>query len=211
MIFKQTVLKKSFPSLFSFHYLFIILTVFAVACGEDEYMPKPKGYFKIDFPERKYQSFHEPGYPYSFDYPVYATIIKDTTFFDQKAENPWWINIDFKSLGGKLYLSYKEINQSHSLAQLLEDSYRMSHFHTKKADYINEPEFHTPNDVHGLYYDVGGNAASAFQFYATDSIKHFIRGALYFDVTPNADSLKPINQFLREDIVHIVNSLKWNL
>jgi gliding motility-associated lipoprotein GldD len=101
------------------------------------------------------------------------------------------------------------IDQQNVLSKLLEDSYQMSHFHNKKADYIREPEFHTANNVHGLYYDVGGNAASAFQFYATDSVHHFLRGALYFDTTPNADSLKPVNEFLREDIMHIVNSLKW--
>ncbi len=191
---------------------FLFLTIFVLffeSCQDDNFTPKPRGYYKIDLPVRQYQTFNDATYPYSFSYPVYADIVKDTTFFDEKTENPWWINIDFKSLGGKLYISYKEINPKHSLNTLLEDSYQMTHFHTKKADYINEPEFHTANNVHGLYYDVGGNAASAFQFYATDSVKHFIRGALYFDVTPNSDSLKPVNQFLREDIVNIVNSLKW--
>ncbi|HMN32569.1 MAG TPA: hypothetical protein PKA54_04295 [Chitinophagaceae bacterium] len=187
----------------------MLFVLFFESCQDDNFTPKPRGYYKIDLPIRQYQTFNDISYPYSFSYPVYADIVKDTTFFDEKTENPWWINIDFKSLGGKLYISYKEINQKHSLNTLLEDSYQMTHFHTKKADYINEPEFHTANNVHGLYYDVGGNAASAFQFYATDSVKHFIRGALYFDVTPNADSLKPVNQFLREDIVNIVNSLKW--
>mgnify|MGYP000997268042 CR=1 FL=1 len=188
----------------------VLLILMLHACSDDNFTPKMRGYYRIDFPERKYQLFNEPGYPYQFEYPVYAQIIKDTLFFDQKAENPWWINIDFKQLGGKVYLSYKEIGPKHQLNKMLEDSYQMTHFHTKKADYINEPEFHTANNVHGIYYDVGGNAASAFQFYATDSVHHFLRGALYFDTTPNADSLKPVNDFLIEDIIHIVNSIKWN-
>lgn len=185
-----------------------VVIVFA-ACSEDNFTPKMRGYYRIEFPERKYQTFDEPGYPYRFEYPVYAKIIKDTLFFDQKAENPWWINIEFNTLGGKVYLSYKQIGPKYQLNKMLEDSYQMSHFHTKKADYINEPVFHTANNVHGIYYDVGGDAASAFQFYATDSVKHFLRGALYFDTTPNADSLKPVNEFLIEDIIQIVNSLKW--
>ncbi|MCC7029531.1 MAG: hypothetical protein IT257_04435 [Chitinophagaceae bacterium] len=189
--------------------LLLNLTILFYACNDEGFIPKKRGYYRIDFPERKYVTFNEPGYPYTFEYPVYADIVKDTVFFDSKAENPWWINIDFKKLGGKVYLSYKVIDQQNVLGKLLEDSYQMSHFHTKKADYINEPEFHTSDNVHGLYYDVGGNAASAFQFYATDSVHHFLRGALYFDTTPNADSLKPVNEFLREDIMHIVNSLKW--
>jgi gliding motility-associated lipoprotein GldD len=179
------------------------------SCESEDFTPKQRGYYKIEFPERTYVTFNQESYPYSFEFPAYASIEKDTLFFDQKAENPWWININFKSLGGKVYLSYKIINAANPLKKLLEDSYQMSHFHTKKADYINEPEFHTPNNVHGIYYDVGGNAASAFQFFATDSVKHFLRGALYFDATPNADSLKPINEFLIEDIMHMVNTLKW--
>ncbi|MBL7753273.1 MAG: hypothetical protein JNM44_02265 [Chitinophagaceae bacterium] len=180
-----------------------------MSCREETYIPKPRGYFNIPFPEKKYTRFTQEGYPYSFEMPVYGKIEKDSLFFNQKAENPWWINIQIPELGGTIYLSYKEINGANTLAKLLEDSYQMSHYHTKRADYINEPEFHTASGVHGLYYDVGGNAASAFQFFATDSHNHFLRGALYFDVTPNADSLKPVNDFLRKDIVHLVETLNW--
>jgi hypothetical protein len=186
-----------------------IFLLFLVACGETEYVPKPRGYFKIDFPEKKYTTFNKTEYPYSFEYPVYGTVVKDSLFFNEKTENPWWINIDFKQIGGKIYLSYKQISNQYSLSKLLEDSYQMSHYHRKRADYINEPEFHTENNVHGIFYEVGGNAASALQFYATDSLKHFIRGALYFDVTPNVDSLKPVNEFLRSDIEHLIKTLKW--
>lgn len=189
--------------------LLLFICCATMACREPIYTPKPRGYFQTDFPERKLTRFSQAGYPYSFDYPIYGKIEKDSMFFDQKTENPWWININFNSLGGKVYISYKEINSTTTLQKLLEDSYNLSHYHTKKADYINEPEFHTNHNVHGIFYDVGGNAASAFQFYATDSHRHFLRGALYFDVAPNADSLKPINEFLRTDITQLVKSLKW--
>jgi gliding motility-associated lipoprotein GldD len=189
--------------------LTILFISFFFSCQEETYIPKPRGYFQVDLPEKKYAEFNKSDYPYSFEYPTYATIEKDTLFFNEKTENPWWINVNFKDLGGKIYLSYKVINGQQTLAKLLEDSYQMSHYHTKRADYINEPEFHTANNVHGIYYDVGGNAASALQFYATDSVKHFIRGALYFDTTPNVDSLKPINIFLRKDIEHLIQTLKW--
>ncbi len=189
-------------------YSICLLVLLFTAC-EEQFTPKPRGYFAIDFPNKEYTSFLNTAYPYSFEYPHYGQIVKDTLFFGEKTENPWWINIDFPSLGGKIYLSYKAINSNQTLANLLEDSYQMSHYHTKKADYINEPEFHTEHGVHGLFYEVGGNAASALQFYATDSHKHFIRGALYFDVTPNVDSLKPVNEFLRKDIIHLINTLHW--
>jgi hypothetical protein len=76
------------------------------------YTPKPTGYFKIDFPEKKYQLFDQPGYPYSFEYPVYAKIVKDSTFFGEETENPWWINVDFPQFAGRIYVSYKAIGQN---------------------------------------------------------------------------------------------------
>ncbi len=189
--------------------LAIAFVLLFVSCREEVYIPKPRGYFSVELPVKEYTEFSKEDYPYSFDYPVYGTVEKDSLFFEKKTENPWWINIIFKDLGGKVFISYKQINGKASLEKMLEDSYQLSHYHTKKADYINEPVFHTKNNVHGVYYNVGGNSASAFQFYATDSVKHFLRGALYFDVAPNADSLRPINKFLIEDIEHIVQSLKW--
>lgn len=186
-----------------------LICIIQLSCKDPVYTPKPRAYFKIKLPERAYTKFDKSDYPYSFEYPVYATIEKDSLFFGEATENPWWINIDFKSLGGKVYISYKDLRSGLKLSKLLEDAYFMSHYHSKKADYINEPEFHTENNVHGVFYDVGGNAASAFQFFATDSVNHFLRGALYFDVTPNADSLKPLNDFLREDLIHMVKSIHW--
>ncbi len=193
-------------------YLFLLCILLFAACEPETYIPKPRGYYKIEFPKKEYTTFNKADYPYSFEYPMYANIEKDTMFFDQKTENPWWINVNFSKLGGKIYISYKEINATHTLTKLLEDSYKMSHYHSKRADYINEPVFNiSQNHVHGIFYDVGGNAASALQFYATDSVKHFIRGALYFDTTPNVDSLKPINEFLRKDIEHLIQTLQWKL
>lgn len=193
----------------SFFCIFLLIFIIS-SCDEPTYTPKPRGYFQLTFPEKKYHLFQEKNYPYSFEYPTYARIEKDSLFFEKKAENPWWINITFPTLGGKLFFSYKEINQKENkLSKLLNDSHTMSYYHTKRADYINDPVFHTANNVHGVLYDVGGNAASSYQFFATDSHTHFIRCALYFDVTPNKDSLKPATDFLKQDIEHLIQTLKW--
>jgi len=191
----------------------LIFTLLAISsCRPETYTPKPRGYAKTEFPEHNYRRFNEPGFPYSFEYPVYGRIIKDTLFFGQKPENPYWINIDFPTVGGTIYMSYKQITPQQPLAKLIEDAHEMSFTaHSKRADYIGDSSFYIPsNNVFGLLYDVGGNAASAHQFIATDSAKHFIRGALYFDVTPNADSLKPANDFLKQDIIHLLQTLQWN-
>lgn len=191
-------------------YIAIIFSVIVLAsCRPQTYIPKPAGYYNIILPKHEYQLFDEPGFPYSFEYPVYGRIVRDTAFFGEKPENPYWINIDMPSLGGTIYISYKEISPKQTYAKLLEDAHKLSFFHTKKADYIYENNFRNGNGVSGVIFDVGGDAASAYQFIATDSVKHFIRGALYFDVTPNADSLKPVNDFLLVDIENMLHSMKW--
>lgn len=186
----------------------LIFCFFLFSCNS-EYAPRPRGYFKIDFPKKAYQLFDQPGYPYSFEYPVYGKIVKDSLFFEQKAENDYWINIDFPEFDGRIHISYKNIGEN-KFDSLVNDAFTMSYKqHTYKASGIVPEEFSTANGVSGVYFTLKGNAASGNQFFATDSTRHFLRGALYFNATPNADSLQPVNKFLREDVEHLINTLKW--
>lgn len=190
---------------------FFCITLF-VACRPEVYTPKPRGYFKVDLPEKGYAKFDSSSFPYRFEYPVYSNIIYNPKFFEQDADNPFWLNIDFPDIGGKIYLSYTQLTPENNLQTINEDMYRMTfNAHDKKADYIENYFFSDPSrDVYGIFYNVTGDAASAYQFYATDSANHFLRGALYFNVAPNADSLKPLNEFLKEDIDHMLKTLHWN-
>ena len=181
--------------------------LFLISCNSS-YTPKPKGYFRIEFPEKKYQLFDQPGYPYTFEYPVYANIVKDTVFFGEATENPWWININFPSFNGRIYVSYKSIGKN-SIDKLLNDAFNLTNKHTSKAYSIDESRIETPNHIHGMLFNVGGNVATANQFFLTDSVKHFLRGALYFDATPNEDSLGIVNLFLQEDMKHMINTFHW--
>jgi len=192
---------------FKFVALAVIGMTYLVACNST-YTPKPKGYFKIDFPEKKYQLFQQPGYPYSFEYPVYASIIKDTSFFGEATENPWWINIDFPQFNGKVHVSYKQVGVN-SFDKLVSDAYTMTNKHTTKAYSINDSLMQTPNGVHGIYFKVGGNVATANQFFLTDTSNHFLRGVLYFDAAPNEDSLNNVNDFLQQDLKHMINTFRW--
>ena len=178
-----------------------------ISCKEKP-VHKPKGYFKIELPNHQYQTFDQPGYPYSFEFPTYGKVIKDTSFFGEATENPWWINIDFPSLRGKLYVSYKEIGK-YKLDTLLKHSFRLSDAHSSKASSKEDSLISTPNNVHGMLFELGGNVATANQFFLTDSTKHFLRGALYFDASPNEDSLKVVNDFLLQDLRHLISTLKW--
>jgi gliding motility-associated lipoprotein GldD len=187
-----------------------LAVVLFVSCNSS-YTYKKKGYYKIEFPEKKYRLFDQPGYPYTFEYPVYATVLKDSTFFNEETENPWWINIDVPRFSGRIYISYKEVGKGkNDFDSLVNDGFKMAYKqHTEVATQINDSVMQTPNGVEGLYFSLGGNTATANQFFLTDSTKHFLRGALYFNTTPNEDSLGIVNDFLKTDLNHLINTLKW--
>ncbi len=187
---------------------FLLLFVFIVSCNSDP-RPRPKGYFQIDFPEKKYVLFDQPGYPYTFEYPVYGKVIKDSTFFDDQPENPYWVNLDFPSLGGRMYLSYKTVGGKKVFSKLVEDAFKMTSKHSLKATSIDEIPVEGGSGIKGFVFDVGGNAATGKQFFVSDSTRHFLRGALYFDATPNYDSIRPVEQFLYKDMQHLIQTLKW--
>lgn len=202
-------------------------TAWFIAAGcNSTYTPKPKGYFKIAFPVKAYQKFDKPGYPYRFEYPVYASVIQDTTFFEEKPENPYWLNIDFPDFHARIYISYNIIGGKatfkvkkasgytdsvglNTLDRLISGSFNLTFKHSYKASSIVDSAFQTQNGITGIYFKISGNTATANQFLVTDSVKHFLRGALYFDATPNEDSLAVVNSFLKKDMMHLINTLQW--
>jgi gliding motility-associated lipoprotein GldD len=180
-----------------------LLSLFS-SCGQT-YTPKPHAYFRIDFPEKEYVMLDSAHYPYRFEYPVYAKIKEDKG----RIAEAYWINIAFPGYNAKVHLSYKEIQDN--LTELIEDSRILAYKHTIKADAINERMFiDREDDVYGLLYDIKGNAASSVQFFISDSVQHFLRGALYFHARPNIDSLKPAVEFFRKDIMHLIETTHWN-
>jgi len=192
-----------------FKSIYIIVALATIFCScNSTYTPKPRGYFAIPLPEKKYTTFTQAGYPYSFEYPTYAKVEKDSLFFGEKTENEWWINISFQQFDAKLHISYKELAKN-NLNKLVEDAFKMAQKHSVKASAINEELVHTANNVHGVVFTVGGDVATENQFFLTDSSKHFLRGALYFNATPNADSILPIQKFLVTDVKHMINTLRW--
>ena len=186
----------------------LLIALLTAACNSD-YVVKPRGYYKIEFPQKQYRTFDQPGYPYTFEYPVYGQITKDSLFFDQKAENPYWLNIDFPQFSGRIHISYKVVGRN-NFDSLVNDAFTMSYKqHTYKASAIEPQPFTTPNGVEGVYFTLKGNTATANQFFATDTMRHFLRGALYFSATPNEDSIRPVNNFLKADLQHLINTLRW--
>ncbi len=209
-------------------YFFILITtaIFIVACNST-YTSKKTGFFKIDFPEKKYQRFDEPGMPYSFEYPLYAKVVKDSTYFDANPENDYWRNIDFTQFNAKIFLSYKAVGGkalfkirkadgsyrdslgTNMYDKMINDAFTLTNKNDDIATSKKDSLFKTANNISGLLFKLGGNAATQRQFFMTDTTKNFIRGALYFYATPNADSVRPVIDFLQVDIDHIINTFKW--
>lgn len=186
----------------------LVLLILLTGCGSS-YTPKPRGYYRITMPQRGYKHFGNNQCPFTFDYPSYGVINRDTVFLDTLPDNPCWFNITFPSLNGNLYLSYKDIAGKNTLPKLIEDAHKLTFKHTVKADFIEENFISTPNHVDGILFDVGGNAASPIQFFVTDSISHFLRGSLYFYNIPNADSIGPVVKFIRPDLLKMIETLQW--
>lgn len=171
-------------------------------CGS-EYTPKPRGYFRIDFPEKQYQRYQSGECPFSFDYPVYARVFADT---GERAE-ACWLNVDYLPFRGRLHLSYKPLGKD--LRKYTEDARSLAYKHSVKADAINERLIHTEDGSGGMLYEIEGNAASSIQFFVTDSSRHFLRGALYFPVAPRSDSLAPVVKFIAADIQRMIAGFRW--
>lgn len=190
--------RKLFPAI-----LLMLLAAIIISCGGD-YVPKPSGYFRIDLPEKKYQQL-DSIFPFSFEYPVYSRIVQDP----QAPSEPNWINIDFPKFKGRVHLTYRKVENN--LPKFLEDSRTMALKHMSKSTGISEQLVSNPDrKVYGLVYTISGSsAASTYQFYLTDSTRNFVRGALYFSVSPNNDSLSPVINFVQEDIRHLVETFRW--
>ncbi len=181
-----------------------LMGFFLLLSGCSENTPKPRGYFRIDLPEKAYETFNEPGYPYSFKYANIAKVIPKRG----SSQDSFWIDIVYPQFNARIYGSYKKIENN--FREVSEDSRTFVYKHTIKADAITEqPYENEERKVYGILYELKGNTASSIQFILTDSIHNFFRGALYFNVSPNKDSIAPVSTFIREDIIQLIETLEW--
>lgn len=182
--------------------LLVILTI-AISCDQT-YTPKPRGYIRIELPERSYISL-DSTFPYKFEYPSYAKLSTPKEAINQ----PYMLNIDIPRYKATLFLTYKAVNGN--IATYLEDNHVFLSRHISKASAIDESVVASEeHDVWGAIYTISGSgAASPLQFFVTDSSANFLRGALYFNVVPNNDSLAPVIEFLQKDIAHLIETLQW--
>lgn len=177
--------------------------LFMLSCEQD-YTPKPRGFLRIDLPEKAYLDYDSLE-NYRFSYPAYGRVVRDI-FTEEERD---WINIEFPDFNGNLHLSYKAIDNN--LSVYVEDARKMLMQHMPKASGISDSLVFMPEKrIYGVINQLAGKGvASPLQFYLTDSTDHFIRAALYFNIRPNNDSMAPVINFIEKDIRHLINTLEW--
>ncbi|MGA1029067.1 MAG: gliding motility lipoprotein GldD [Flavobacteriaceae bacterium] len=176
----------------------LLLVLFCIFSCEEERQPLPKAYLKLQYPEASYKAYASQQ-AFEFEHNRFAEVIEDER----------GLKLIYPSMKATVYLNYKPVEKN--LPELLNDAYQLPYKHVVKATAIPEKLFiNTKDHVYGTLFMVEGNAASQFQFFATDSLQHFVIGSLYFYAQPNYDSLYPAIQYLQKDIAHFLESLRWN-
>ncbi len=168
-------------------------------------MPRPKGYPKLEMPNHKYKAL-EQGHPFTFDVSSYALVKKDTVYFAE----PHWMYIYYPRWDAFIQLTYKPVLQDKArLQKMIRDSYILASKHQMKATRIDEGFITTLSGRRAAVIELEGEVATSFQFIVTDSTKHFIRGAVYFNTATKNDSLAPVIRYLKQDAIHLIQTLQW--
>jgi len=178
----------------------VILSILLLSCG-GETLPKPKGMLRLKYPTPKYIEVTS-SCPYTFEKNDFCDLKR------ARSNRECWYNLEYNTLKATMYVSYYPIRNN--LDSLLRDAQNLTQEHVVKADGIlQEPYVDEENKVYGMFYEVTGDAASQSQFYLTDSISHFIVSSIYFKVKPNYDSILPAASYLRNDMRHFMETIRW--
>jgi len=187
------------------HLVFPFIASLFLSCGDDP-IPKPKGYLRLEYPKPKYVEV-DISLPFTFEKNKLSSKVRNVKV--DPINNIYGINIDYPTLKGSIYLTYIKVTED-NLIPLIKDAQNLTQEHTIKADEIAQNLYENPtHKVYGMFYEVGGNAASQSQFYVTDSINHFLNGSLYFNSKPNFDSIYPASDYLKNDIKRFMETLSW--
>ncbi len=188
------------------------LPFFMFGCGAgDPPVPKPRSYPRIEYPERAYTPLGATYCPFTFQRPASTRVVQETSYFDEAPADPCWFNLQLTpELNGTIHFSYYPISSFAQWEELRDEAFELVGVHNQRASDIEEILIHRDDArVHGIAFDIAGPAASPFQFFLTDSTRHFLRGALYFETQVNPDSLAPVIDYVKEDIARILETITW--
>jgi gliding motility-associated lipoprotein GldD len=184
---------------------YIIMGFFALMACKNDFMPKPKGFNRIVLPDNEFRPLPDT-FPYQFEYSEHANILKDSSWIAE----PYWIDLYYPEFKASIQISYKPVKKSEVLLkEYMATSYRLTSEHQVKAYSIEEAIMQTQLGKTAVLAHLRGEVPSQYQFFTTDSVNHFLRGALYFNTATQNDSLQPVIEFMRKDIVHLLNTLQW--
>ena len=189
-------------------YIFCLGFVFQ-SCEEAIYSPKPRGFPKVEYPEKNYVPFETDYCDFTFERPDYSVIQQDTLFFEDKPVHPCWFDVFIPQFDARIHCSYYPIDANNNFDKLTNDAFVMANKHNLKANFIDDLVIRKPNGTGGIVFNIEGPVASSFQFYLSDTTSHFFRGALYFNTQARPDSLKPVIEFVKTDIMHMINTFEW--
>jgi len=190
--------------------LILGVIIMITACGETLQVPKPRTYPRIEFPEKAYTTFDQGFCDFTFDYPTYAEVIRDSLFFGERPADDCWLDIHFPNFNGYIHCTYYPLQKAEDLDNLIRDEFKMSDKHQAKAEFIDELPIDKGNGTKGMIFEIEGAVASNLQFYLTDEEDHFLRGSLYFKTKARPDSIAPVYNFIKDDISKLIGSLEWN-
>lgn len=184
----------------------VLVALMALYSCDREYLPKPLGYNRLELPEPSYHSLPDT-LPYSFEYSKHATLLDDTSTINER----FWIEIYYPTIKSNIHITYKPLKGSQQLLkEFMDDAYTLTAKHQIKAYAINEVITLTPSGKTAVIAELEGEVPSQFQFTVTDSARNFLRGALYFNTQVKNDSLAPAIEYMKRDMMHIINTLEWN-
>ena len=183
--------------------LVILSWISLLACQQD-FTPKPLGYNRLHLPAASYRPLAD-SLPYSFEYSVHARLLDDTSSISER----YWIEIYYPDIKANVHITYKQVRDKKVLKEFLDDAYTLTSKHQIKAYAINEVISTTPSGKTAVIAELEGEVPSQFQFTVTDSTSNFMRGALYFNTKVANDSLAPAIEYMKKDIMHIINTLQW--
>ena len=172
------------------------------------YNPKPRSFPRIDFPERNYVTFDKDYCAFTFQYADYLEVKKDKFFFEGKPADECWFDLKIPAFNGDLHCSYIPLRNRSHFDKMVNDAFTMVSKHNIKAQYRDDFPIEK-GDVSGMLFELKGDVASNFQFYLTDSVNHFFRGSLYFNSKVNPDSIAPIYNFVKADVLKVVETFEW--
>lgn len=184
----------------------IAIFVYAACDSGQTYAPKPTTYYRITLPDKSYQTYDTAALGITFEYPTNSTVVMKKDIPSVK-----WIDILYPEYNGVIFLSYKKLKTSASLAMEVDTAYQLLKLHFQKSSGVEEQSYNNPEEkvFANTWRLKGQQVASTFQFWATDSVKNFVRGAVYINSTPNYDSLEPVINYIQDDARHILETLKW--